>query len=95
MPLQKVESVTLTAKDETDPRTRVEFYRADADASPPNHARVKVSVPAEAPDGSVQMVTLDVKIADLSLTAQEKSGLAAVLPKIVNEVLALKGYAEA
>ncbi len=92
MPLQRTDQVTRTATDETDPRTRIRFVRADAFATPPNHPRVIIELYVTRSDGKEESVQMDKRVADTTLTAGERTALGAILQKLVSEAATDAGF---
>jgi hypothetical protein len=93
MPLQKIEQVTRVATDDVDHRTRIKFYRADVNATPPSHPRVTVELYVTRSDGGAETVGMDKRVADTTLTAGERTALAAILQKLVGEAATDAGFA--
>jgi hypothetical protein len=92
MPLQKTEQVTRIATDDADHRTRIRFYRADANAAPPKHLRVNVELFVSRSDGAAETISTDKHVADTTLTVGERAALAAILQKLVAEAAADAGF---
>lgn len=92
MPLQRTDQVVRTATDESDYRTRIRFYRADANATPPSHPRVLIELYVTRSDGKEELVQMEKRLADTTLAAGERTALASILAKLVGEAATDAGF---
>lgn len=70
---------------------RVELYRADASASPPNHPRVRITFTAS--NGSTTAITDHALSEYSSLNASQKTTLGTLVQSLFTETLTLEGFA--
>lgn len=65
-------------------RARVEVYHADANASPPNHARIQITLTSGA--------IVDRPLSDYSLSPAQKASLNNLANSLWTETIILEGY---
>lgn len=84
-------TVTATARN-ANRDTQIRFYFGDAGASPPNAPRAEVTVSADIPGGLTETRSYDVAVANSSLSAANRTAVAAALRTLFDEAVAALGY---